>query len=653
MLKIDFNQFKIRNPNYRESFEELCYHLFCRKFHLPEGVRSDFNETGLEAKPILHNGIYHGFQSKFFDHKIDGGQIQSSVEKAIKHFKGSLDIIYIYLNIPIGTQAKYVTKIERKAKLSKIRIKWIVPSNFKSLLANPSNLDLAHLYFGQGDEYGFIKSSCDHSVLTFLQSAVHLSLPFKNLPPSKDIAKSIQNNTEKIALVLGQPGSGKTIFMQNLLVEYGGLRKKSAREMRGLIEKSQALPMLINLKDCVHDTIENIIRNRQRDYNIDGRKFKFAYLIDGLDEVNTGKLDHIFSYFSSLLKNDQVKLIVYTCRSGNPHRYLLRSYFPNVKEYEIDLLNEGYIERYFKAKKDKEKINKFSILKKENNDLLREIKDIFLVSLLWDTAETLGPASTFLDIMQHKLDLLLQDPRFKKNIEELNLLDPKKNAMDLLNQELSFEFQKHFQYRFQKKEIQKIILKNFPRVTYQDVNDISNYLCSHYFAPRNVEAKNEESYIYQHRRYQEFYFAKKVKTEYEKNRRILRDNLLSNHDFMESIFLPYLRQQYERDNNLPKIIELNLIDVYMGKHPGYGADDSYYSNASNFVRSIAVQSRGMFDRLLADENLHIKDKIIVNPANIAIFWQNGKIDFSKELLDYFEKELEEAKAKAKKAIKNH
>lgn len=54
--RIDFNQFRVKNPDFRGAFEDLCYHLFCREFGASSGVKADFNEAGLETKPILHKG---------------------------------------------------------------------------------------------------------------------------------------------------------------------------------------------------------------------------------------------------------------------------------------------------------------------------------------------------------------------------------------------------------------------------------------------------------------------------------------------------------------------------------------------------------------------------------------------------------------------
>lgn len=67
MWKINWKKFEIKNPKATEAFETLCYFLFCRKFNITEGIRTDFNQVGLETEPVKdENGKYWGFQSKLY-----------------------------------------------------------------------------------------------------------------------------------------------------------------------------------------------------------------------------------------------------------------------------------------------------------------------------------------------------------------------------------------------------------------------------------------------------------------------------------------------------------------------------------------------------------------------------------------------------------
>jgi hypothetical protein len=75
MLEINWNRFELKNKDYRESFQELSYHLFCRKFNQPEGVKAYNNQVGIETEPIYFGGVWIRFQSKFFDYQISSQKI--------------------------------------------------------------------------------------------------------------------------------------------------------------------------------------------------------------------------------------------------------------------------------------------------------------------------------------------------------------------------------------------------------------------------------------------------------------------------------------------------------------------------------------------------------------------------------------------------
>ncbi len=636
-IKIDWNQFKIKNENYRKSFEDLCYHLFCRKFGITEGIRRNYNQVGLETYPINDKKTNKciGFQSKFFDNKLSDSsskkQIIDSIKKAKKSYK-DLDKIIIYTHLSFGSKnPEYKQKIEKEA--GKIEIEWFIKSNFEILLNQPLNLDLTQLYFDIGDELGFIKNSCSSEILTFLQSSEYLELPFIDIKKEavKDVKYDIFSSDRMEFLITGHPGSGKTIFMHKLLQEFGGLNKENGNEIIEILQKNDAVPILINLKSCATDSLENILRGRQNDSKIRGKQLGFIYLFDGLDELREERADNVLLHIHELKQSNKSKKIIISCRSGNLNKIKSKIYFPQITEYQIDDLDEEYITQYFDAKNNSDKNKQLQQLKKDNKILIRDIKDIFLIKLLWDTINELDKESIILDLLEKKVCLLLNNQEHRKNIEEINLLNPKKEAIIALNQNISFEFQKKFQLRFPQKDLQKLIIQMFPRLDYKSVNIILNYSSNLFFENTYSKANQSQTFIYQHRRYQEFFFAQKLKFEYEENPRILRDlKVLSNRDFFENLFLKYLRKEYKKEKNLPGLIELNLIDVYLGKHKGYGAGNAYYMDSEKFIPSLAYQDNVTFKELIADENLQIKEKISIDFEELKKQfdkWKKDKNDY--------------------------
>lgn len=643
--RIDFSQFRAKNPDFRTAFEKLCYHLFCRQFHAASGVKADFNEAGLETKPLLYKGKRYGFQAKFFDQNMGPrqyAQVEDSVDKALRHFLGQLDVIYVYSNKPIASGARPVKKIEKKAAAAGVKIEWQVPSHFEALLLKPENLDLGQLFFGLSDEFGFFKSSCNPEITTLILSATHLAIPLKG-HGKKDPTRVLLSGGDKVTLVLGQPGAGKSILMHDLLLDVGHVRSGSLKAMRASLAKANTLPMLVNLKDCVADTLENVVRNRQMDYHVRRSHCGFVYLFDGLDELNAEKADVALAYLAALANEETTKRIVVSCRSANPSRYSFMSYFPKARLLELGPLTASHQAAYFKNKEGGLKQKRLKALQAQAPKFLAEIKDVFLLSLLWETVERLGPNPSVIDLFRQQVDHLLENPRFKKNIEELNLLDPKKDAIIALNEDISLAFQKCFQFRFTREELQRLILEKFPRLTYKDANMIIAYLSSNFFGSEGALTSTQDSFIYRHRRYQEYFVARKLKREYRANRSVIRDDFLSNGEFLEEVFLPFLRREYEREGDLAGALELNLIDVYLGKHPGYGADSPGYSMSDGFVPAILAQRPAVYGRIMSDENLQLGRKVAASPRNIALFWGAGKKEFAKELLTNLERRIDEAR----------
>jgi len=673
-MKLDWNQFKVKNPDSRDAFQSLCYHLFCRRFKITDGIFEHKNQVGIETEPIKVERDVIGFQSKYFDIGIDKQQIVKSIEKA-KNKNPKLTKIIFYINQTFSEGKKNkesATKndIETCALKNKIQLEWVVPSNFQMLLSQPCNNDLAQVYFSVGDEYGFIQSCCDPIKMTLLNSEEYLNIPFiddlNNV--KKDVKRSMISSKEKVWLLVGHPGSGKSIYMHKLFQQFGGLDKTSSKSMREVINKTRALPMLINLKDCNSDSLENVVRNRQSDYKLRNNRLSIIYLLDGLDELDQEKADKVLTYMVRLANANNTKKLIISCRSGNKNRLKTKVYFPELKEYKISDLGTSHIQQYFKGKGSPAKNQLLKKIEKLNPNLVNKITDILFVKLLWDTISKLNERSNIFDLLEQKVSALLNSPYHKKNIDDLNLLDPKQNIIYELNKDISYEFFKKYQFRFPEKEIQDLILNKFPRIDYKSTNFLLNYLIDMFFDADTSSDINQQTYIYHHRRYQEYFSAHKLKDEYERDPQQLRNvRVLSNQEFFNQLFLPFLKREYLKSNNLCRLIELNLVDVYLGQHRGWGADDPYYLNSSEFIPSLATQKDSLFQQLLDDDTLQIKEKLLVDISeleskfeawekdksnyrnkdfiknswesgvatlieNAVIFWRHKKFSLAKELL---------------------
>ncbi len=643
MQHIDWNNLGLRGESKQKSFEDICMFLCCRELKISK-INSYQNQPGIETEPFEVNGKKYGFQAKFFDSKFDWRQVESSVINGIKLYP-ELDKVFIYSNrdrtLNKTESTKYEKEIKKESQKNGINIEYVTDKDFLLKLSQPANLDLAQLYFGSSDELGFIKNNSNPNLLTFIQSEEYLELPFvgKDKKPA-NVSNSILEN-KNIFLLTGHPGAGKSVFMHKLLETFGGLDKGEENEMIEVLTANNAVPVLINLKNCITNTLENIVRERKNDSKVNGQELGFIYLFDGLDELDESAADNALFQMHELSQKSNTKKIIISCRSGNSNRIKAKNYFNDIVEYQIADLKVNYLDNYFKVKSDKLKQKKLEKFKKINSVIISEIKDILLIKLLWDTIEELDESSTILDLFSKKINLLLDNSEHKKNIENLNLLNCKKEEILNLNQDISFEFQKKFQFRFSQKDLQKLILDKFPRLDYKSINSIINYTANLFFDNSYDSSDNSNtSFIYQHRRYQEYFFTKKLKGEYEKNPKIIRElKLLANREYFEKLFLPYLRKEYEKENNLPGMVELNLIDVYLGKHKGFGVDEAYYMNSSEFIPALTSQDKNIFNELLESENLQIKDKISIDFQELESQFKKWNKDKSNFRVDDYLKSI--------------
>lgn len=389
MIQVDWRQFGRKFESLQTSFELLCHYLFCRELKVTGAIQADHNQKGLETKPVKYQDKYYGYQAKFFDKSISYTQIEKSIKNALDEFEGELDYIYIYLNTGAKTSCDSAKNIVKMAKDKEVEIVWKDVTSINTMLVQPSNIDLAHAFFGVGDEFKFIKESTNKDVITLLQSNEYVDLPIiadNNKYMFSSLLDMILKEQDKISLLIDNPGSGKSICMHKFSQVYSGINEKDEKGILEAIEKNNAVPMLINLKHCSKETLENIIRNRQNDYNIQGEVKGFTYLLDGLDEISETDVEITLHYIKELVNKSNTCKVIVSSRKESINRILINSFFSNLKEYSIGDLCEDHIQKYFEATNDTIKLELLFKLKSESQ-LLVEIKDILLIKSLWDVID--------------------------------------------------------------------------------------------------------------------------------------------------------------------------------------------------------------------------------------------------------------------------
>lgn len=153
---ITWDNFIINNNDSRgvqSKFEDLCRQLFVNLF-LSVNKSISFlhgnpNNPGLEAEPVFDekNKRWIGFQAKFFENAVSYSQIYHSAEKIVEFYSGKVDVVYLFCNKSITSNAKGLVNTISFLKSSKIDLKLITDDAILDLIRSKYTY-LSSYYFG-------------------------------------------------------------------------------------------------------------------------------------------------------------------------------------------------------------------------------------------------------------------------------------------------------------------------------------------------------------------------------------------------------------------------------------------------------------------------------------------------------------------------
>lgn len=626
MIDINWKKFEVKNPKATEAFENMCYFLFCRKYGIKEGIRTDFNQVGLETEPIKVKGKYYGFQSKFFGKNINYSNIENSIAKALKHYD-NLDYIIIYLNQEAQTSCDTALSIETKCKEKGITVEWYLPNNFKLALNQPSNLDLAQFYFGESDILGFISEGKNLRMSTLLQSKEYIELFLYDTEKNSSIteyANQVLQAEAKLHLLSGAAGTGKSVCMSRLLHIYGGLEEETQEKQHEKLQLIGAIPIYINLNNTSIHSLNDIIKHYKKDFHIIEQSSRFIYLFDGLDEIPRDKLNSTLLFIEELLRKESTKKIVISTRLSSYNKYILKSIFRNLDEYIIAGLNDDQICQYFRNKENKEKSKKLSVLINENPKFVDNVQDVLTLSLLWNHIEKISKSSSLTSLMQYSVLEILRNIHHRKNLELLNLPKPKEDSIMELNKKIAFSLFERDILSVEYAELYDIIGRLFPKCDYNSSNEIIEYLSECFF---DVTTTNESySFAYQHKRFSEYFTILELGNQINEDLNYLRThNIIINTDLFDEMLIPYLKDKAMEEKDLPLAFLVGLFNVYLGNDRAWGVEKSFYYWSDWIVLAMASQNNEIFESIIHDQSLpyheffnHIPKRIMKHLSNKSI-----------------------------------
>lgn len=639
MIRPNWNSFNIKNRDNTKAFEDMCRVLFLRKYKkCSYDYDYNFNQAGLEFQPIYDslNNEWCGAQCKYFSDEANStkyAQMYKSLKKAFKYYKGKLDKIILYTNAQLehicteeeinSTKNSDRINIERDARKNGVTLVWMQADNIIDTLIEPGNIDLLKLYFSNTREIDFCNSCISTNDRTFLISNEYLNICVNDKININTLYTEIVK--QKINLLLGVAGTGKTLAMKKLYLDFSISFSQKYFEKQET-ENEAYVPVFIKLKECINGNLESLVREHLRDYNMNytDTTYQYIYLFDGLDEVVYYDLNKICNFISSIATSPQVKSIVISSRTdSNNLSYLYQEM--SCTEYSINKLEKNHINRYFALKGDKIKIKLLDKL--QNDDLLNDIDDIFSIDLLWNNIDRIDKNTSKIEIIELSIEHWIH---YYSKYSRLSLFEPKQKYIIDICKSIAYQMQKQMSLTISLVIVQEIIINISKQQNPKEVNNIVDALTDLFFEKSNY-GTSTVLLSYRHRRYQEYFLYLMIEEQFYTNPNILRElKLLPNKDFIIKIFLKTSLKRYESSKDIFKSLALRLFECYLGvsylrnytdeiigRYYSFGVSEASYTYSKGFLYLLSTFVPRDLEILFENPNLSILDAI--NNENFAKF----------------------------------
>ena len=336
ITEINWNIFKLKFcGKEQQSFEQLCYLLFCKEFKQNIGIPGYKNHAGIETSPIEINGEKIGWQAKFYDTRLSEHKkdfIVSIDTTKVTHPEINKIIFYTNQNFGQGkikNDPQYKTNIEKHAKSKNVEIEWRTDNYFRSPFVCEENADIAQHFFGIDKSIiDFIDELVQHteSILTPINSKIK----FKNDEIKIDRSQVIENlkvilNKFSMVILSGEAGVGKTAVVKDFSEQ---IKEVIPFFVFKAIEFN--IPNINQLfTNYGHFTLFDFIKEHQ---DIDEKYI----VIDSAEKLSDVEYQEVFQEFLSALINNNWK-VIFTTR----YRYLddLKFQFIEVYHLNFQLIN--------------------------------------------------------------------------------------------------------------------------------------------------------------------------------------------------------------------------------------------------------------------------------------------------------------------------
>lgn len=162
---LNWEQFKVSNTNFTDSFEDLCRILFKRQFFTDDTIfLSKPNNPGTEIEPMYSNKTNSriSFQAKFLSTN-NYYQIKNSTDKVIEYYRNNLDTLYLYCNRELDINSNAFLRISNS--LNEANIDIILITNHEILDQVLRYDDLCSYFFNKHMlDRNWFKYNCEKSI---------------------------------------------------------------------------------------------------------------------------------------------------------------------------------------------------------------------------------------------------------------------------------------------------------------------------------------------------------------------------------------------------------------------------------------------------------------------------------------------------------
>lgn len=639
MNKINWSRFELNNPNPQDAFETMCRNIFLREYKVSShNFSANYNQAGLETEPVLFNEKYYGFQCKYStsgNSSIMYSEVLDSLTKAIGVYP-NLNTVIIYTNLDVKPNVSVAellnpkksnrAKIHELGKTHGVEIIWFVKPNFEKALNEVRNYDLYRSFFSPQDIHGFLSNILSHEERTFLVSNQFVDLPLNGARFS-NIKEGIL--VQKTSIITGAAGTGKSEILKSIYLQCETEYLTNATQVPS--KADVAIPVFIRLRECVNGNLEELLRQRLKDFeiNIENAKNNYIYFFDGLDEVNTFDFNGVLTCVLRLTNKASTKSIVLASRTNSANlTSVIRTLQPKI--YTVDPLKNCDVEDYYRRLNNPDKSKQLQQIKTNNPSFFDDITDIFSAVLLSEHAFEIDNTSTKVDLIRLNAEKLIENNR-KYSI--VNLPEPKIKSIERILGQVSESMQRTGNISVSRFDLQEIIKGIFPNCSYLQVDEIIDFIAEMFFDSSPTQL-SQKRYSYRHKRYFEFYLYNAIKSKFYDNPAILRElRLLSNRDFILNIFLIQELKNNILANNIQHVLMLRYFEDYLGEDYVRDVDSPWFMPKSSYVPSSDsyLESKQLKEYLCTKHIDDLRDFLKTDPLSIKGFLQcDGYYAFVKQ-----------------------